>query len=157
MTETVERTPSAPEMIQVVGRFAPSPTGPLHLGSLAAALGSWLFARSAGGRWLLRIDDLDFPRVVPGMADDIMKTLELFGFEWDGEPLWQSRRGGLYAEALAALEQKGAVYGCGCSRGDIARIASAPHGTADELVYPGTCRQGIRENRETRSVRVRVP
>jgi len=144
-------------MIQVVGRFAPSPTGPLHLGSLAAALGSWLFARSAGGRWLLRIDDLDSPRVVPGMADDIMKTLELFGFEWDGEPLWQSRRGGLYAEALAALEQKGAVYGCGCSRGDIARIASAPHGTADELVYPGTCRQGIRENRETRSVRVRVP
>lgn len=144
-------------MKPIVGRFAPSPTGPLHLGSLAAALGSWLFARSAGGQWLLRIDDLDTPRVVPGMADDIMKTLELLGLEWDGEPLWQSRRGGVYAEALAALEQKGAVYGCGCSRGDIARIATAPHGIADELVYPGTCRQGIRENRAARSVRVRVP
>jgi glutamyl-Q tRNA(Asp) synthetase len=155
LTETVEKTP--PEMVQVVGRFAPSPTGPLHLGSLAAALGSWLFARSAGGRWLLRMDDLDTQRVVPGMADDIMKTLELFGFEWDGEPLWQSRRGEFYAEALAALEQMGAVYGCGCSRGDIARIATAPHGTADELVYPGTCRQGISEDREARSVRVRAP
>lgn len=103
------------------------------------------------------MDDLDTPRVVPGMADDIMKTLELLGLEWDGEPLWQSRRGDAYTEALSLLEQKGALYGCGCSRGDIARIATAPHGNADELIYPGTCRDGIRENRVTRSIRVKVP
>jgi glutamyl-Q tRNA(Asp) synthetase len=144
-------------MTSITGRFAPSPTGLLHLGSLVAALGSWLFARSAGGRWLLRIDDLDTQRVVPGMADDIMRTLDLLGLQWDGEPLWQSRRVGAYAESLAVLERKGAVYGCGCSRSDIARIATAPHGMAEELVYPGTCRHGIRENREVRSVRVLVP
>jgi glutamyl-Q tRNA(Asp) synthetase len=144
-------------MTEITGRFAPSPTGSLHLGSLVAALGSWLFARSAGGRWLLRIDDLDTQRIISGMADDIMRTLDLLGLQWDGEPLWQSRRAGAYAESLAALERKGAVYGCGCSRSDIARIATAPHGIAEELVYPGTCRHGIRKNREARSVRVIVP
>jgi glutamyl-Q tRNA(Asp) synthetase len=122
---------------------------------MVAALGSWLFARSSGGKWLLRIDDLDRQRVVPGMADDIMRTLELLGFEWDDTPVWQSRRAGAYAAALGVLELKGAVYPCCCSRAEIARIATAPHG-ADELVYPGICRDGIPQGRTARSIRVRV-
>lgn len=141
----------------VTGRFAPSPTGPLHLGSLVAALGSYLFARSCNGRWLLRIDDLDRQRVVPGVADDMMATLKTLGFQWDGEPLCQSVRGAAYAEALGRLEALGMAYPCGCSRGEIARIASAPHGTADELAYPGTCRNGLLPGRSPRSIRVRVP
>lgn len=141
----------------VTGRFAPSPTGPLHLGSLVAALGSYLFARSAGGRWLLRMDDLDTPRVVPGVADDMLRTLEILGFRWDGEPVWQSRRGDAYADALQRLQRMGVVYPCGCSRGEIARIATAPHGPADELVYPGSCRGGLPPGKEPRSLRVRVP
>lgn len=139
----------------IAGRFAPSPTGPLHYGSLVAALGSWLFARSCGGKWLLRIDDLDRQRVVPGMADGIMRTLELLGFEWDAEPLWQSRRTEVYAAALARLNRKGFVYPCGCSRAKIASIATAPHG-AEELVYPGICRDGIPAGKEARSLRLRV-
>lgn len=140
----------------VVGRFAPSPTGPLHYGSLVAALGSWLFARSCGGKWLLRIDDLDRPRVVPGMADDIMRTLELLGFEWDAAPVWQSQRTEAYSASLQALEAQGFVYPCSCSRAEIATLATAPHG-AEELVYPGICRDGIKEGRAPRSLRVRVP
>lgn len=143
--------------LAVTGRFAPSPTGPLHLGSLVAALGSYLFARSSGGRWLLRIDDLDTQRVVHGVAGDMMATLETLGFQWDGEPLWQSDREAAYAEALGRLESQGLVYPCGCSRGEIARIATAPHGTADELAYPGICRNGLLPGRSPRSIRVRVP
>ena len=139
------------------GRFAPSPTGPLHFGSLVAALGSYLFARRSGGRWLLRMDDLDAQRVVPGMADDILRTLEILGFSWDGEIVWQSRRDVAYAEALQRLEQLGVVYPCGCSRGEIARIATAPHDSGDELVYPGTCRGGLAHGKEARSLRIRVP
>lgn len=139
----------------IVGRFAPSPTGPLHYGSLVAALGSWLFARSSGGKWLLRIDDLDRQRLVSGMADDIMRTLELLGFDWDDAPVWQSRRTEAYAAALGVLELEEAVYPCGCSRAEIARIATAPHG-AEELVYPGSCRAGIRQGRAARSIRVKV-
>lgn len=141
----------------ISGRFAPSPTGPLHYGSLVAALGSYLFARHSGGRWLLRIDDLDRPRVVAGMADDILRTLETLGFEWDGEPVRQSRRTAAYRDALDSLYELGVVYPCGCSRGEIARIASAPHGSGDELAYPGTCRHGMPEGRESRSLRIRVP
>lgn len=140
----------------IVGRFAPSPTGPLHYGSLVAALGSWLFARSNGGRWLLRIDDLDTQRVVPGMADHIMATLEVLGFEWDDAPVWQNRRTEAYAAALEVLEEKEVVYPCACSRTEIATVATAPHG-ADELVYPGTCRAGMKAGRVARSLRVRVP
>jgi len=143
--------------VEVVGRFAPSPTGSLHLGSLVAALGSYLFARSAGGRWLLRMDDLDAPRVVPGVAEDMLRTLEILGFDWDGEPVWQSRRGEAYAEALEKLDRLGLIYPCGCSRGEIARIASAPHGMADEIAYPGTCRDGLPPGKEPRSLRIRVP
>jgi len=142
--------------VEVTGRFAPSPTGPLHLGSLVAALGSYLFARSAGGRWLLRMDDLDTPRVLPGIADDMLRTLEILGFNWDCEPVWQSRRGEAYAEALQRLNRLGLIYPCGCSRGEIARIATAPHGTAEEIAYPGTCRGGLPPGKEQRSLRIRV-
>ena len=141
---------------EVIGRFAPSPTGPLHFGSLVAALGSYLFARSVGGHWLLRIDDLDQPRVIPGMADDIQRTLESLGFTWDGDPVWQSRRSETYQAALERLKETGRIYSCGCSRSEIARIATAPHGKGDELAYPGICRSGIADGKEPRAVRIRV-
>lgn len=140
----------------IIGRFAPSPTGPLHFGSLVAALGSYLFARSSGGRWLLRIDDLDQPRVVPGASDDILQTLDLLGFEWDGEPIWQSRRTEAYQEALTLLASQGLIYPCGCSRAEIAGIASAPHNGSDEIAYPGICRHGLAMGKDPRSLRIRV-
>jgi glutamyl-Q tRNA(Asp) synthetase len=139
----------------IVGRFAPSPTGPLHVGSLVAAVGSWLMAKRSGGSWLLRMEDLDLPRVVPGMADDILRTLEAFGLFWDGETVYQSRRADAYRSALDELLQRGDAYPCGCSRAEIARIASAPHG-GEELVYPGTCRSGIPEGKAERGFRVKV-
>lgn len=139
-------------MPAVVGRFAPSPTGHLHYGSLVAALGSWLFAKKSGGNWLLRIDDLDTPRIIPGATDDFFRTLELFGLYWDGEPLFQSRRSERYREALESLVDKGVVYPCSCSRSEIALLASAPHG--EELVYPGTCRQGMAFGRNERALRL---
>src|SRR5258706_9067702 len=101
-----------------VGRFAPSPTGPLHFGSLVAALASWLDARAAGGRWLLRMEDLDRSRMQPGAATSILDTLERLGLHWDGEIAYQSPRGELYKAALARLAQH--THGCGCSRGEIA-------------------------------------
>ncbi len=141
----------------VVGRFAPSPTGPLHHGSLVAALGSYLLAKCAAGQWLLRMEDLDTPRVVPGVADDMLRTLELLGFAWDGEVVWQSRRGEAYQAALDQLVLRGDAYSCGCSRVEIARIASAPHGSHEGPVYPGTCRTGLAPGRPARSIRLRVP
>ena len=142
---------------QTVGRFAPSPTGALHTGSLVAAVGSWLMARSRGGRWLLRIDDLDTQRRSPGMADDIMRTLEKFGLYWDGEVSFQSRHTGAYEQAFAELAERGLVYPCGCSRKDIARSASAPHAEDDCLRYRGACREGMRDGAVIRSWRIRVP
>ncbi|MDO3377668.1 tRNA glutamyl-Q(34) synthetase GluQRS [Geoalkalibacter halelectricus] len=139
----------------VVGRFAPSPTGPLHVGSLVAAVGSYCLARRAGGRWLVRMEDLDAPRVVPGAAADILKTLEAFGLHWDGEILWQSRRAHVYEEALAELRTKGLVFDCGCSRKEI--LASAPHVGEEGAVYPGTCRAGLPPGRRPRALRLRVP
>jgi len=141
---------------QTVGRFAPSPTGPLHLGSLVAAVGSFVMAQREGGRWLLRMEDLDQPRVVPGMADDILRTLEILGLEWDGEIVWQSRRQEAYRAALERLTSDGVAYPCGCSRAEIARIASAPH-PGEEVVYPGTCRNGLPAGKAARAWRVRVP
>ncbi|NMC73115.1 MAG: tRNA glutamyl-Q(34) synthetase GluQRS [Geobacteraceae bacterium] len=141
---------------RTVGRFAPSPTGPLHLGSLVAALGSYAMAKREGGLWLLRIEDLDSPRVVPGMTDDIFRTLETLGFQWDGEVLFQSRRADVYRESLDRLLREGAAYPCGCSRSEIARIATAPHSGDEEPVYPGMCRAGLPEGKAARSVRVRV-
>jgi glutamyl-Q tRNA(Asp) synthetase len=119
-----------------VGRFAPSPTGPLHLGSLLAAVGSYLDARSGGARWLVRIEDLDTHRVVPGCADGMLRTLEAFGFEWDGEVLYQSTRHAAYLQALDALAVAKRTFPCSCSRKDLA-------GVDDEAIgYPGTCRSG---------------
>jgi len=144
------------EATAITGRFAPSPTGALHTGSLAAAVGSWLMAKSAGGRWLLRMDDLDTPRQVAGMADDILRTLEDFGLVWDGEITWQSRHRDDYRQAFELLQQQGLVYPCGCSRREIAQAASAPHPDDDTIPYPGTCRDGLRPDARVRSWRVRV-
>ena len=141
-----------------VGRFAPSPTGPLHLGSLVAALGSWLFARSKGGRWLVRMEDLDTPRVVPGAADDILRTLERFGLTWDGAVVFQSRRLALYDSAFEDLLRRQEVYACACSRADLARAASAPsRGEEGGAIYPGTCRPGLPPGKTARAFRFRVP
>ncbi len=105
---------------EYIGRFAPSPTGPLHLGSLLAAFGSWLMARSVGGRWLLRVEDIDPPREVPGAAEDQLATLRAFGFEADGPVIWQHARAELYRSALDVLLLRGLAFSCRCSRSDLA-------------------------------------
>jgi glutamyl-Q tRNA(Asp) synthetase len=137
----------------VRGRFAPSPTGPLHFGSLVAAVGSYLSARAQGGTWLVRMEDLDPPREAKGAADDILRTLEAYGFEWDGEILYQSRRRDAYEAALDALRRQGALYACGCTRKEIAD--SSVHGI-EGPVYPGTCRAGLAAGRSARALRVRT-
>lgn len=139
----------------VVGRFAPSPTGALHFGSLVAAVGSYCLARRAGGRWLLRMEDLDTPRVVPGAAEGILRSLETLGFDWDGEVLWQSRRIEFYQAALERLRRSGLVYDCGCSRKEV--LASAPYAGEEGPIYPGTCRGGLGPGRKPRALRLRVP
>lgn len=138
-----------------VGRFAPSPTGPLHLGSLVAAVGSRLFARRVGGQWLVRMEDLDVGRVVPGSAEGILDTLRRYGLDWDGEVVYQSQRIASYERALQSLRDRGLVYDCACSRAELRSAASAPVGR--EPVYPGTCRNGIPAGRVARAVRFRVP
>lgn len=138
-----------------IGRFAPSPTGPLHFGSLVTAVGSYCLARRGGGRWLVRIEDLDTPRVVPGMAEEILRTLEALGLLWDGEVLRQSGRTERYEEALAVLAEKGLLFTCGCSRKEV--LASAPHQGEEGPVYPGTCRLGLTAGRTPRALRIRVP
>ena len=127
------------------GRFAPSPTGPLHFGSLVAALGSLLSTRWRGGRWLLRIEDLDTPRNAAGASDSILRDLERFAMPWDGEVMWQSKRTDAYRQALATLAHRGWSFECGCSRRDLV-----------DGVYPGTCREGLPPGRSARSVRLRV-
>jgi glutamyl-Q tRNA(Asp) synthetase len=119
------------------GRFAPSPTGPLHFGSLVAALASWLDARAAQGRWLVRIEDVDTPRTVPAAADEILRTLEALGLHWDEDVAWQSRRTPRYEAALDRLREGGRLYRCRCSRKEIAD--SGLRGI-EGTVYPGTCR-----------------
>nr|WP_199066227.1 tRNA glutamyl-Q(34) synthetase GluQRS [Chromobacterium sp. ASV5] len=135
------------------GRFAPSPTGLLHAGSLSTAVGSYLEARARGGQWLLRMEDLDPPREVPGAADAILRTLDAFGFEWDGAVEYQSRRHALYRDALQQLIASGATYACACTRKEIA--AAARRGL-DGYVYPGTCRNGCPAGREGKAWRLRV-
>jgi glutamyl-Q tRNA(Asp) synthetase len=135
------------------GRFAPSPTGPLHIGSLAAAVGSYLDARHHHGTWLVRMEDLDTPRCVPGAADDILRTLEAYGLHSDEPILYQSQRTATYEEALQRLKNSGAAYPCCCTRREIAD--SALHGI-EGPVYPGTCRNGISAGREGRAWRVRT-
>jgi glutamyl-Q tRNA(Asp) synthetase len=136
-----------------VGRFAPSPTGALHFGSLAAALASWLDARAAGGRWLVRIEDLDTPRVQAGAAEQILRTLGELGLVWDGAVEYQSRRLALYREALGRLHER--TYWCGCTRREIAdsSLGLAADGAQ---IYPGSCRTGLAPGRTPRALRLRV-
>ena len=126
------------------GRFAPSPTGPLHMGSLVAAVGSYLDAKSNHGEWLVRIDDLDPPRIVPGASKKILSTLESLGMEWDSEVVYQSQRSDIYQEALASLNKLGLIYPCVCTRKEIADAAMMG---MNGPVYPGTCRnnRSVRE------------
>ena len=136
------------------GRFAPSPTGPLHFGSLVAAIASWLDARHAGGEWLVRIEDVDEARTVPGAADEILRTLEAFALHWDGEVAWQSRRKPLYEAALEKLRAAGLAYRCRCTRKEIAD--SGLRGI-EGAVYPGTCRALALDAAVARADRFRVP
>ncbi|HXZ48191.1 MAG TPA: tRNA glutamyl-Q(34) synthetase GluQRS [Usitatibacter sp.] len=136
------------------GRFAPSPTGPLHFGSLVAALASWLDARAAGGRWSLRIEDVDAPRTVPGAAEAIVRALEACGLEWDGEIAWQGRRTALYEAALDRLRAERRVYRCRCSRREVADSALAG---IEGAVYPGTCRELELPADVPCALRLRVP
>jgi glutamyl-Q tRNA(Asp) synthetase len=138
------------------GRFAPSPTGPLHFGSLVAALASYCDARAAGGEWLVRIEDVDEPRSRSVAETTILTTLERYGFAWDGEVVRQSERTALYAAALTQLAARGLAYECACTRRELER---APAGASGERVYPGTCSNGIpadRSDRLQRAWRVRV-
>jgi glutamyl-tRNA synthetase len=139
------------------GRFAPSPTGVLHLGNLRTALLAWLFARSAGARFLVRMEDLDTGRVRPGMAEEQLADLAAIGLDWDGEVVAQSQRGERYAAALARLEAQGRVYECFCTRAEIRAAASAPHGPLPEGAYPGTCRDLTEAERAARRAAGRVP
>lgn len=131
------------------GRFAPSPTGPLHFGSLIAATASYLQARHQEGEWWVRIEDIDPPREMVGASDSILRTLEMFGFAWDGPVHYQSQRHTLYEAALEQLRQFDLVYPCACSRKDIA--AMNPQG-----IYPGTCRKGLGPTQQVRAWRLRV-
>jgi glutamyl-Q tRNA(Asp) synthetase len=135
------------------GRFAPTPSGPLHFGSMVAAVGSYLDAKSRGGSWALRIDDLDPPRVAPGSVDSIFRCLEKFQMAWDGEVVYQSARMEAYHAALDQLRARDLVYACACSRKE---IGDTGPGGPDGPVYPGTCRKGLPPGREARAWRVRT-
>jgi glutamyl-Q tRNA(Asp) synthetase len=132
------------------GRFAPSPSGDLHFGSLIAAVGSYLQARQQQGEWHVRIDDIDPPREVPGATDQILRSLEYYGFEWDGEVVYQSRRQEIYQWALETLQQQGQIYPCSCTRKSLAEHLDPKR----PEVYPGLCRQGLPPGEKGRSLRV---
>ncbi len=134
------------------GRFAPTPSGLLHFGSMVAAVGSYLDARAHGGTWALRIDDLDAPRVVPGSVDSILRCLEAFHMAWDGKVVFQSGRLDAYRAALDELRARQMLYPCACSRKAIGDTAMAG---VDGPVYPGTCREGLAPGRTARAWRVR--
>lgn len=133
------------------GRFAPSPSGPLHFGSLVAALGSYLDARHQGGTWLLRMEDIDPPRERPGAADSILATLDLFGLEWDGPVLYQSNRIQAYVAAADHLLSAGVAYRCSCSRREIQESGIKGR---EGMIYPGTCRKGHDPGSDTMTLRV---
>lgn len=140
------------------GRFAPSPTGPLHAGSLVAALASWLDARAHGGQWLVRIEDVDTPRCIAGADRLILQQLADCGLHPDAPPVWQSQRSALYQESLDVLATQGLAYPCACSRKDIEMALhrrGAPRARHGELVYPGTCRTGL-HGRTGRAWRLRT-
>jgi glutamyl-tRNA synthetase len=125
--------------MSVVGRLAPSPTGAQHLGNARTYLAAWLSARSAGGRVLVRIEDIDSPRVKPGAAAQALADLRWLGLDWDGEPVVQTERLPVYEAALDRLKQRDLVYPCTCTRSDVAAAASAPHAEHEPPTYPGTC------------------
>ena len=158
---TASQAPGATATRPYVGRFAPSPTGALHAGSLVAAMASYLDARAHGGRWLVRIEDADQARTVAGAAESMLSMLAAFGMPADGDVVWQSRRGELYAAAFERLQSW--VYPCACSRREIADSNGGRHASADggldpaALVYPGTCKSGLAPGRSARAWRVRVP
>ncbi len=140
--------------VSYMGRFAPSPTGPLHFGSLVAAVGSYADALSQGGRWLVRMEDVDEGRRRPGADAAILRSLERHGFEWHGEVLYQSRRKAAYGDILADLQRRGLVYPCGCTRRQIqAEGRPGPEG----VIYAGTCRNGLPPGRTARALRLKVP
>lgn len=139
------------------GRYAPSPTGSLHLGNLRTALLAWLLARSQNARFLLRIEDLDTTRSRERFVAEQLADLHALGIDWDGEPVRQSERGGLYSEAIKQLRDKGLVYECFCTRAEIREAASAPHGDLPEGAYPGTCRELSAAERERRLATGRDP
>src|SRR4051794_39130579 len=141
-----------PDPVIYIGRFAPSPTGPLHLGSLVAAMASYLDAKAHHGRWLVRIEDLDWDRNVKGADQAILASLQRCGMQWDDEVTWQSQRTSLYEAALAQLAEQ--VYPCACSRKEIldSRLRHDASPTA-ALVYPGTCRIGLAPGRSARALR----
>lgn len=128
---------NTPSLLPIVGRFAPSPTGSLHFGSVVAALASYCMAKRHHGRWLVRMDDLDQPRVIAGAADTILRQLEALGLHWDDTIIFQSQRTDRYIEVLNHLDGKGLLYPCQCSRKEI--LASAPHIGEEGPIYPGTC------------------
>ena len=142
-------------MAPYVGRFAPSPTGLLHAGSLVAALASWLDARAHGGQWRVRIEDVDTPRCVAGAGEAIVQQLLRCGLVPDGEVLWQSQRGAAYQQALDALIATGLAYPCGCSRKDIEAAQTQPTERHKAQIYPGTCRQGL-QGKPARAWRLNV-
>ena len=150
--------PGAGAAAPYIGRFAPSPTGPLHAGSLVAALASWLDARAHGGRWLVRVEDVDTPRCPPGTAELILGQLAACGLHADEAPWWQSQRGAAYQVALQRLLDAGLAYPCGCTRSDIDAAWAARgvvHERHAERVYPGTCRGGL-HGRPARAWRFRA-
>lgn len=138
------------------GRFAPSPTGPLHIGSLVSALASFLDARAHHGVWLVRIEDIDGPRTVPGAAEEILDTLGRFGMHCAEEPVWQSQRVAAYEQAFEELLAAGFVFACGCTRREIADSLAHRHARHATLAYPGTCRDGL-HGKPARAWRMRVP
>ena len=139
------------------GRYAPSPTGDLHLGNLRTAVLAWLFARSAGARFLVRLEDLDAGRVRPGHAERQLADLAAIGLEWDGEVVVQSARQDAYLEALERLRAAGRIYECFCTRAEIREAASAPHGPLPEGAYPGTCARLTEDERSERIAAGRLP
>ncbi|HKH12498.1 MAG TPA: tRNA glutamyl-Q(34) synthetase GluQRS [Rubrobacter sp.] len=139
------------------GRFAPSPTGPLHVGNLRTALLAWLFARSAGARFLVRVEDLDRSRVRPGMEEAQLADLRSLGLDWDGPVVRQSERMGLYEKAISRLDGEGLLYPCYCTRREIRAAVSAPHGIPAADRYPGTCRGLTKAERAEREASGRAP
>lgn len=135
------------------GRFAPSPTGPLHFGSLIAAVASYLDAKKNNGKWLLRIEDIDPPREVKGASSEILRVLEDFGFEWNNDKIYQSEKIEIFNDIVSDLLNKKKAYYCGCSRKEIRAISRE---TPAGFIYPGTCRDGLPEGKSKRSIRIKT-